>query len=241
MKLLFLCILLAQGWMLNVVAKPLSLYRIDGNSIPSSDKNKRQLAQSNDVQQSPESSSEEYVEDFSDELYDEAHIPSERMLYQREVEKLVKERRDMFTRNLQSMSVSLSFTVIVAPPSNPTIMESGEEEESSYDILRQKLLGDDVEDEDDAASIDKANELAASEEEKVSGLMLTEAVETESDYSGAVTDTKTGYDALREKLLGKRSDEEFEEDVDADIEQANELAASKDIVSGGPKKNLRRR
>jgi hypothetical protein len=281
-------ILLAQAWMLNVAAKPLSLYRIDGNSIANSEKNTRQLAYSNDVQQSAEPANDEYVEDFSEELYDEAHIPSERMLYQNEVEKLVKERREMFTRNLASMSVSvsLSFAVIIAPPTNPTVTASGEEEssydilrdkllgddakdeddeasidkandlassqepnimasgdevETSYDILREKLLGDDGEDEDDAAAIDKANELASSEEGKVSGLMLTEAVETASDYSAVVVDSKTGYVALRAKLLGKGGDEEFDEDIDEDIEQANELAANKDIVTGGPKKNLRRR
>lgn len=280
---LFLGIVLAQALMLNVAAKPLSLYRIDGNTLPTSEKNTRQLVYTNDVQQSAESASDESVEDFSDELYDESHIPSERMLYQSEVEKLVKERRDMFTRNLASMSVSLSFTVIVAPPfmasgdedessydilrdkllgddakdeddeasidkandlassQEPNIVASGDEVVTSYDILREKLLGDDGNDEDDAASIDKANELASSEEGKVSGLMLTEAVETESDYSTVVTESKTGYVALRAKLLGKGGDEEFEEAIDEGIDEANELAANKDIVSGGPKKNLRHR
>jgi hypothetical protein len=240
---LFLGILLTQAWMPSVAAKSLSLYRIESSSTSPNEKNTRQLATSNDIKQSAESGSDEYVEDFSDELYDEAHVPNERMLYQIEVEKLVKERREMFARNLVSMSTSLSFSVIIAPPSDPepSIIESGEQDESSYDILRAKLLGDDAKDEDDESSIDKANDLASSGEGKVSGLLLTEAVETESDYSAVIADSKTGYVMLRAKLLGKAGDEEFAEDIDEEIDKANELAAKKDIVGGGSKKSLRRR
>ena len=234
---LFLGILLTQAWMPSVAAKTLSLYRIEGSTTPNGE-NKRQLANSNDIQQLAEAGSDEYVEDFSDELYDEAHIPNERMLYQSEVEKLVKERRDMFARNLVSMSVSLSFMVIIAPTSapEPNLIESGDEDESSYDILREKLLGDNADDEDDESSIDKANDIASDGEGKVSGLLLPEAVETESDYSTP----KSGYSELYFKLLGK-DDEEFEQDIDKDIDKANELAAKKNIVGGGRKENLRRR
>lgn len=231
---LLLGIVLVQACTHNAAAKPLSLYRIEGNN----ERKIRQLA--HEVPQSAESVNEEHVEDFSDELYDEPRIPNERMLYQSEEEKMIQERRDMFSRNLVSMSVSMSisFTVIEAPP-GPPLFESGDEEESTYDMLRDKLLGDDATDEDDEASIDRANDLASTASGEVSGLMLTEVVETESDY--LPVDTKDGYVALRTKLLGKGGDEQFDETVDEDITLANELASKKDIVGGGPKKNLRQR
>ena len=71
--------------------------------------------------------------------------------------------------------------------------------------------------------------------------MLTEAVETESDYSEVVADSKSGYVVLRSKLLGKGGDGAFDEEIDEDINKANELAEKKDIVGGGAKKSLRRR
>jgi hypothetical protein len=236
-------ILLTQAWMPNVAAKSLPLYRIEASSTSTSEKITRQLPYSNDVQQSTVDRSDEYVEDFSDELYDEGHPSNERMLYQSEVDKLVKERRDMFTRNLMSMSVSLSFTVIIAPTSapEPKLIESGNEDESSYDILREKLLGENTNDDDDEASIDKANDLASNGDGKVSGLLLTDSVETESDFSEKVPGSKVEYVTLRAKLLGKGDDEEFEEDIDEEIRKANELAAKKETVGGGPMKNLRRR
>jgi hypothetical protein len=244
-------ILLTQAWMPNVAAKSLPLYRIEGSSTSTSEKITTQLPYSNDVQQSTVDRSDEYVEDFSDELYDEGHpsnermlYPSnERMLYQSEVDKLVKERRDMFTRNLMSMSVSLSFTVIIAPTSapEPKLIESGNEDESSYDILREKLLGENTNDDDDESSIDRANDLASNGEGKVSGFFLTDSIESESDFSEEVPGSKVEYVTLRAKLLGKGDDEEFEEDIDEEIRKANELAAKKETVGGGPMKNLRRR
>jgi hypothetical protein len=221
----------------HVAAKPMSLYRIEGSKVAGNEKKVRQLAYTKNSENSAVLTSDEDVEDFSDEFYDDVHVPKERLLYQNEVDKLVHERREMFARNLVSMSISLSFTIIVRPPPEPEVIASGDE--SPYDTLRSKLLGDGSgHEQDDQDSINKANDLA-SDERKANGTMVNEPVNTVTDYSADTADE--GYVTVREKLLGKGNDTKFQEMISEDINKANELAAQTKNVGGGPKKNLRRR
>lgn len=236
---LLLGILLAQTGMPQIEAKPLSLYRIEGNKVSNNEKKVRQLA-NNAQSQKPDVTSSDGVEDFSDEFYDDVHPSKERRLYENEVDKLIKERRELFARNLVSMSMSLSFAVIIRPPPEPEVIESGDKEESPYDVLRNKLLGEGGgHEEDDEESINKANDLA-SDQGKVSGMTVSEPVEIVTDY--AATSSDEGYVAVRQKLLGKGNDFKFQQTIALDIKKANDLAANNDKGDGGSnRKNLRRR
>jgi hypothetical protein len=233
---LLLGILLTQAGMPQIEAKPISLYRIEGNKVSSNEKKVRQLA---NPAQTQKSDTRDGVDDFSDEFYDDVHPSKGRRLYQNEVDKLIQERRELFARNLVSMSMSLSFAVIIRPPPEPEVIESGDKEESPYDVLRKKLLGDNGgHEQNDEESINKANELA-SDEGKASEMTVSEPVEIVTDY--AATSSDEGYVTVRQKLLGKGNDFQFQQTIALDIKKANDLAANNDKGDGGSRKTLRRR
>jgi hypothetical protein len=230
----------------DVVAKPLALYRVEG-SVSNASIKAQQQGKSTKSEKMEVHSNMDNVEDFSNEVYDDVRTPKSRELYQRDEERLMRERRDMFIRNLASMSISMSFVVVL--PSSPGGSDFGaagsEDTEDVYAMVRMKLLGkgsDQKFGEDVASSINLANTLAT-QGRMNARVRPVDVVETESDFSQSSEDSDNGYGRVRAKLLGLSSDEEYQTLVDEDIRKANNLAASKmgNMARGRPSRNLRRR
>jgi hypothetical protein len=242
---ILLCFLLMQSHLHDVVSKPLALYRVEG-SVSNNSNGAQRLAKSNKNEKLEADAMRANVEDFSKEIYGEVKAPKSRELYQRDEERLMQERRDMFIRNLASMSMSMSFAVVFPTSPGPEIGATGTEEtEDVYGAVRMKLLGkgsDENFDTSVASSINLANTLA-SQGQKNARARPVKVVETVSDFSESGEESEDGYGRVRAKLLGLSSDEDFQSVVDADISKANNLAASKmgDMARGGSTRNLRRR
>jgi hypothetical protein len=240
---LLLGFLLIQAAVPCVDAKPLALYRVEGSSTKAENK-LRKLTKSREAGKSAAMNTFDSVEDFSDEAYDELQVPQARTLYQSEEELMLKERREMFLRNLGSMS--LSFAVIVPSTSEDPTVDAAGDQEDVYATVRMKLLGegsDETFDRDVDASINMANELASENKGTASGTVRVDKIENVTEYASSGEDTDAGYGTLRKKLLGIGGDDKYQETIDEDIREANRLATEKEkgMAHGMSTRNLLRR